>query len=218
MIFERITRLPWWLFAALSLLFFAAALAGGDWAKERGSAIRAVMERPSAPVVAFDELEVRDSAYSEAAFEAQVVGDGVGEFEISTGEGELRFETLIPLADPEATTAPDRLEVGIIVRSGVMRPDWRDWISPFVTGEGAIGPVLSLEGEIALDPDASMRATANGIDAAADTIWVRPYREGRAEALERNLGLLGWGALPLWGVGIFFAVMSTARFFASRGR
>ena len=217
MIFERIIRLPWWLFAAVSALFFALAVFGGGWAKERGGAIRAVMERPSAPVTSFAALDTGGAAYAEAAFEAQIVTAGVRTFE-EDDAGEGGPGVLVPLAAPDATEPPERLAAAIFVEIGPMRPEWQDWIAPFVTGEAALGPLLSLEGEIARDHEAQpLVRAALGAEALRGTIWVRPYREGRAEALERNLGLLGWGALPFWGIGIFFAVMAAARFFASRG-
>ena len=213
MIFERIIRLPWWLYAAVSAVFLTLALVGGDWAKERGSAIREVMERPSAPVTSFDELAMRDPAYTEAAFEAQVIAEMVRPIE---GTGALQdVGVILPLAAPEATEAPERpAVVAVILEAGPS--GWRELIAPFATSDGALGPVLSIEGEVRdMAPEwrAGEQVDAGGL---GPVLWVLPYYDGREAALERNLGLLGWGALPFWGIGIFFAAMSAARFFATR--
>lgn len=209
--FERLIRVPWWFLATLSLIFLSAAFAGGDWAKKRGAAIRVKMERPSAPVFAFSELEVQDPAYSEAAFGAQVVEAGVATILDDTIGGDGEVGVFLPLADPDATVAPDPVTVGIILTEP-LRDDWRDWIEPFLTGEGPLGPLLSLEGEVALSHDEAEHVAG----VSKDVIWVDPYRDGRQAELERNLGLLGWGTLPFWGIGVFFAAMAGARYFASR--
>lgn len=217
MTLDFVLRLPWWLHFIVGLVALGMALAAGETTTPRSEAIEAALARSTAPLVEFNELEVSDAPYTEAIFAAQVASDAVVEIETRIDENTLQAGTVIPLISPETESVPRAFRAFILVR-GAIRADWTDYVAPLQSGEGPLGPILTIEGELLRDlPESQMvRGEIGEARVAADAVWVEPYMNGRRNALESRLDIAGWGPLPFYGTAIFFLAMAGARFIAAR--